>query len=148
MNSEATVFSRNQRIIFAEPLTTPAAESLLQEFIGAIGRALSRNEVILGHIKVLAKLSDSVPEQFLFLSHTRLTQVDITPSKYWPNDEEAGVSNMELCVNVLVFGYTMNQVEQVVAEALHELGGRVYPRRGRSGQLAGGRKRGLQPVKQ
>ena len=142
MNSEATVFSRNQRLVFMEPLTPPAAESLLREFIAAIGRALSRNEVILGHIKVLAKLTGSTPEQFLFLSHTRLTQVDVTPSKYWP-DGDAGVRNLDLCVNVLVFGYTMGEVEKVVMAALQALGGRVYPRRGRSLQLAAGRKRGL-----
>lgn len=147
MDSEATVFSRNQRIILAEPLTALAAESLLREFIGAIGRALSRNEVILGHIKVLAKLSDSAPEQFLFLSHTRLTQVDVTPSKHWPEREEADVSHLELCVNVLVFGYTLSEVEKVVAAALAELGGSVYPRRGRSLSVAGGRKRGLRPVR-
>ncbi|MDF2874740.1 MAG: hypothetical protein K0R22_1423 [Sporomusa sp.] len=141
MNSDATVFSRSHRIVFEEPLTALEAEGLLREFIASIGRALSRNEVILGHIKVLAKLSESEPEQFLFLSHTRLTQVDVTPSKCWPNDDEISLSRLELCVNVLVFGYTISEVENVVAEALQELGGCVYRRHRRSPYLSGSKKR-------
>ncbi|HWR45737.1 hypothetical protein [Sporomusa sp.] len=141
MNSDATVFSQNHRIVFEKSLTTLEVEGLLQDFIASIGRALSRNEVILGHIKVLAKLSESAPEQFLFLSHTSLTRVDITPSKCWPNGEEVSLNSLELCVNVLVFGYTMSEVVKVVTEALDDLGGCVYRTRSKSPYTAGGRKR-------
>jgi hypothetical protein len=126
VKSEATVFSQSRHIIFKEEIDILEAEQLMRELITSIGKELSYNEVILGHIKILAKLLQPVAEHFLFLSLTRLDQVDIVPSECWPKEGDISLDRLELYVNVLVFGHTMCKVEKVVNDALKGLGGSVY----------------------
>lgn len=122
MNSEATVFSQSRCILFKQTITTLEAEQLLREFITSLGRDLAYNGVILGHIKVLARLWQPAAEPFFFLSLTRLDWVDITPSEFWAKQGCVSLDHLELDVNVLVFGYTMSQVEKVINNALRDLG--------------------------
>ncbi|SMC32041.1 hypothetical protein [Sporomusa malonica] len=126
MNSEATVYSQSRYIIFRNNITTLEAERLLRELVMSIGRELAYNEVILGHIKVLAKLLQPVAEHFLFLSLTRLDQIDVVPSECWPKEGDVIIDRLKVYVNVLVFGHTMSKVEEVVNNALKSSGGCAY----------------------
>lgn len=122
MNSEATIFSRHYCVFFEKSLTTVQMEILLREFMMSIGRTMSRYGTILGHIKLLAKLSELAVEHYLFLSLTTLDNVNVIPSKCWSNASGVSLDCVELDVNVLVFGHTMNEVEVQVDSALKKLG--------------------------
>ena len=120
--NEATIFSRHYCEFFEKSLTTMQMESLLREFMMSIGRTMSRYGTILGHIKLLAKLSELAVEHYLFLSLTTLDDVNVIPSKCWSNTKGISIDSVELDVNVLVFGHSMQDVEQQVAGALKKLG--------------------------
>lgn len=123
MTDDAAIFSRHYRILFEKPMTTAQAEELLRECIMTIGRGVACNNIILGHIKILARLSKLAVEHFLFLSLTRLEQVDVIPSNCWRNVSGIVLDSLELEVNVLVFGHALGEVEAKVGEALGQLGG-------------------------
>lgn len=114
--SDATVFSRSQQLVFEMPVTRIDAENLLQKMLYAIGEQLSYNKIILGHIKVLARVSTE--DDYLFLSITRLDCVDVKPSPNWLRASTSTINGMELDINVLVFGYSLSTVEKVVNAAL------------------------------
>lgn len=65
MNSEATIYSQSRYLIFRNNISTLEAERLLRVFVLSIGEELAYNGVILGHIKILAKLLSQI--QFLRL---------------------------------------------------------------------------------
>lgn len=117
--SEATVFSQVQRITFDSPVTKAQAEELLKKFLVTIGEPLAYNKIILGHIKMLAKATSE--NDFLFLSLTRLDQVDVKPSPIWANDNFTTVEGLELTINVLVFGYNKALVTKAVTAASREI---------------------------
>ncbi len=125
MNSDATVFSQRYQIFFEKSMTIMQTESVLREFVVSIGRALACNEIILGHVKILARLPEPALDNFIFLSLTRLDQVDQTPSEYWANIGGVTLDCLVLHVNVLVFGHTLSQVEEQVVVALKKLGGLI-----------------------
>ncbi|XEQ92016.1 hypothetical protein SCACP_08310 [Sporomusa carbonis] len=137
VSRDATVFSQTRRIVFEKSLTTPEVERRLRDFIRSVGKALSHNEIILGHIKVLAKLPEPAAEHFLVLSLTRLDRVDVTPSDCWRNRDGVILDSLELYVNVLVFEHTLSAVKKVVNDALKDLGGSVSRMPGRSSQKRG-----------
>lgn len=119
--NNATVYSQLQPIIFAEALTKAEVEELLKKFMSAVGSPLSYNGVILGHIKVSARLATR--NDFLFLSLTRLDKVDVKASLQWSNTDGGKIDHLELDINVLVFGYSISIVETTVDIALQELRG-------------------------
>lgn len=122
MNNEATIFSRHYCVFFEKSITTLQMENLLREFMLSIGRTLSRYGIILGHIKLLAKLSELAVDHYLFLSLTTLDNVNVIPSKCWHNVNDVTIGCIELDLNVLVFGYTINEIEVQVDGALKKLG--------------------------
>lgn len=122
MSSEATVFSKHYHISFVNPLHTREVENLLQEFIVTVGHSFSQDNVILGHIKLLGRLSELAVEHFLFLSLTRLDQVNVIPSKCWSHVNGITLTGLDLDINVLIFGYTFSEIETKVTEALNQLG--------------------------
>ncbi|BBB91815.1 MAG TPA: hypothetical protein PKA28_08385 [Methylomusa anaerophila] len=122
MSSDATVFSQIYHRVFEKSYTIRETEGLLRDFVGSIGKALSHNEIILGHIKILAKLPEPAAEYFITLSLTRLDQIDVTPSEHWRNGGGVILDSLELYVNVLIFGHTISAVEKVVTETLKDLG--------------------------
>lgn len=122
MTGDATVFSQVQRIELESCFTAVECEQRLRHFIELLGKALSHNGIILGHIKVLAKLPAFDDEHFLVLSLTRLDSVDITQSKRWRESGNVSLLSLELHINVLVFGYTLQQVEAAVHSNLLTLG--------------------------
>ena len=117
--SEATIFSQVQRIAFDSPVTKAEAGALLKKFLITIGEPLAYNKIILGHIKMLAKATDE--NDFLFLSLTRLDQIDVKSSPIWANDKFTAVDELELTINVLVFGYNKATVTKAVAAASREI---------------------------
>ncbi|MDR7868519.1 MAG: hypothetical protein RIN56_17110 [Sporomusaceae bacterium] len=110
--SDATVFSQARQITFVRPVTMTDIERLLNEFLLGVGEKLSYNGIILGHIKVMAKRPTG--DEFLFLSLTRLDQVDSKASPAWSQSADAGVDCLELTINVLLFGYSRSTVEKAV----------------------------------
>lgn len=117
--SNATVFSQVQRIDFNRPVSKFEAEQLLKIILVKIGEPLSYHGVILGHIKMLAKTS--CENDFLFLSLTRLDQVDVKPSPNWISVDVEPIIYIELTINVLVFNYSRGTVAKVVAAATKDL---------------------------
>jgi len=117
--NNATVFSRLQPIVFKEALTRLEVEEVLKKFMSAVGSPLSYKGVILGHIKVSARLEGK--NDFLFLSLTRLDKVDVKASPQWCPTDGAAIRNMELDINVLVFGHSIEMVEKIVCTSLQEL---------------------------
>lgn len=122
MIGDATVFSQVQRIELESCSTTVECEQGLRRFVEMLGKALSHKGIILGHIKVLVKLPAFDDEHFLVLSLTRLDSVDITPSEHWRERGGVSLCSLELHINVLVFGYTLHQVEAAVHNSLLILG--------------------------
>lgn len=117
--SEATVFSQVRSLSFAAPLTRIRTEQLLEKFSAALGQPLSSRGIVPGHIKVLAELPAS--EEFLFLSVTRTDRVDVKRSADWSNAPTSEIAGLRLNINVLVFGFSLGTVEQVVDTAYGEL---------------------------
>ncbi|MGL5512918.1 MAG: hypothetical protein ACRDBM_06720 [Sporomusa sp.] len=122
MTGEATVFSQVRRIELESFSTAVECEQRLRHFVELLGKALSHNGIILGHIKVLAKLPAFDDEHFLVLSLTRLDSVDITLSEHWREGDGVNLRSLELHINVLVFGYTLHQVEAAIHSGLLTLG--------------------------
>lgn len=114
--SEATVFSQSRQLVFEKPVTRADIEKLLMKMMEDIGEPVSYNKVILGHIKVLARFTNE--DDYLFLSLTRLNQVD---SKVSPGTFSDSIDRVNLNINVLVFGYSMETVEKVVTAALQKV---------------------------
>jgi hypothetical protein len=113
--TDAVVFSKTYHLEFEKAVTKPILERLTTELIQDIGRPLSHNGIIVGHIKVLAKLSD---EEFLFISLTRLDQVDQKMSAHWPDGLADEYSRIKLDINVLIFGHRKKVIEDVVEGSL------------------------------
>jgi len=109
--TDASIFSKTYHIIFEQPVAKASFEKYVERLIQAIGRPLAYNGIILGHIKILGKLSE---EEFVFLSLTKLEQVDIKPSVQWINGLSNEINSIILDVNVLVFGYSKTVIEEVV----------------------------------
>lgn len=116
--TDATVFSKNYPIAFDREITKPAVERVISRLVMDIGSPLSHNGIIVGHIKVLAKLS---ADEFIFVSLTRLDRVDVRFSAKWPVAAELGFTRFDLDVNVLIFGHTEAAIAQVVDAALATL---------------------------
>ncbi|MDT8902576.1 hypothetical protein [Anaeroselena agilis] len=116
--SDAVVFSKTRQVVFAEPLTRRGLEGALIGFLIALGEPLSYEGIILGHIKLLARLPAS--EAFLFLSLTRLDQVDIKGSPDWEQIDDGGVGSIDLAINILIFGYSRSTVEKAVDDAVQK----------------------------
>ncbi|MBU2700972.1 hypothetical protein Ga0466249_002083 [Sporomusaceae bacterium BoRhaA] len=117
--SDATVFSQVQRIEFNRQISKLEVEQLLKKFLVGIGEPLAYNGVILGHIKMFARTT--IENDFLFLSLTRLNQVDVKSSPNWGSMGVEPIIAMELTINVLVFNYSRSIVKKVVAMATEQL---------------------------
>ncbi|WP_425058059.1 hypothetical protein SCACP_27040 [Sporomusa carbonis] len=116
--NDATIFSKYYQVVFNEPATKTEIEAILKKILDLIGRPLSRNGIILGHIKLLAKLNSE--EEFLFLSLTRLDRIDVKASAQWSCADTRGIDSIRLNVNVLVFGHSMSDIVEVVNKASQE----------------------------
>lgn len=116
---KAVVFSKVYRIGFAEFLAKQQAENLLKDFLNSVGEPLTYNQIILGHIKMVARVPEN--QEFLFLSMTQLDQLDVKQSAGWSYEGFTKVRNMELDINVLIFGYSRIKVEMVVQNSLRKL---------------------------
>ncbi|SMC46772.1 hypothetical protein [Sporomusa malonica] len=116
--TDAVVFSKTHHIDFEKAVTKPILERLARQLIQDIGRPLSHNGIIVGHIKVLVKLSD---EEFLFVSITRLDQVDFKMSSHWTTGLDNKYSSIKLDINVLIFGHSEEAIEKVVDGSLANL---------------------------
>lgn len=113
--TDATIFSKAHHILFEKPVTKPIIEKLVKRLILDIGRPLSYNGVIVGHIKLLAKISE---DEFLFLSLTKLDRVDVKASSLWESDLSVEYNTINLDINVLVFGHSKKVIEEVVNGSL------------------------------
>lgn len=119
VSGDATVFSRIYRGNFKKPVTLQESEKYLKKFVTLIGNELSCNGIILGHIKLLAKIpSKQVGEEsFIFLSLTRLECIDIIPAIEWESNRGNLLEELELHLNILVFGYSQQLVQRTVNKA-------------------------------
>jgi hypothetical protein len=115
---DAVVFSKKYCLDFPGSVDKPAVAELAGKLIQDIGRPLAHNGIIVGHIKVLAKWPD---EEFIFLSLTRLAQVDVKKSAQWTDTLAAGENSLQLDINVLLFGHTYTEIETVVLSSLAQL---------------------------
>ncbi len=115
---DAVVFSKKYCLEFPGSADKAAIEQLAVKLIQAIGQPLAHNGIIVGHIKVLAKWPDEV---FIFLSLTRLAQVDVKRSAQWTDRLAAGENSLQLDINVLLFGHTYAEIETVVLSSLAQL---------------------------
>ncbi len=112
---DAVVFSKKYHINLEKPVVKPVIEKLVRSLIQNLGGPLSHNGIILGHIKVLGKVTD---EDFLFLSLTRLDSVDVKTSSHWSAESTCEWDSIDLDINVLVFGYGIEVIEKVVKNSL------------------------------
>ena len=117
--NEPTIFSHKRCATFEIPLSRAEAEERLKEFVKAIARPLLYDTVVLGHIKVVARIPGET--DFLFLSLTSSDRVDIKTSPSWLSADARFISGMEIKINVLVFGYSMTTVTEVVEKSLKDL---------------------------
>ena len=115
--TDATVFSKFYPIVLKRAVSKKELEEMLKNLIQSIGKPLAHNGVIIGHIKLIAGLSD---KGFLFLSLTRLDRVDITPLSEW-NCEGNEVISLDLTINVLIFGHSKGVINEVVNASIAEL---------------------------
>jgi len=117
---DATVFSQSRRIVFQTPVARNSVEALLKACIANVGKQLSFDSVIPGQIKLAA----SLPREggVLFLSQTTLDRVDVQTLPGWHDADCPGISEMEIVVNVMVFGLGQETVANAVATSLQGLG--------------------------
>ncbi|TWH52072.1 hypothetical protein [Sporomusa sp. KB1] len=113
--TDATVFSKTHTISFDKPVTKLNVEKLVKQLIQDLGRPLAHNGIIVGHIKVLAKVTN---EEFLFLSLTRLDHLDVKSSAEWQTGLSSEFNSVSLDINVLVFGHSKKTVEEIVNDSL------------------------------
>lgn len=113
--TNAAIFSKTYHIIFEHPVAKAQFEKYIGRLMQDIGRPLAYNGSILGHIKILGKLSE---EEFLFLSLTKLEQVDIKPSSQWTTRMSDEINSITLDVNVLIFGYSKEIIEEIVNDSI------------------------------
>ncbi|MBP2652709.1 MAG: hypothetical protein H6Q73_278 [Firmicutes bacterium] len=115
--NKAAVFSQSIPVSVARPIKRSDVEAVLKKFLLSIGQPLSNNGVILGHIKLLAKLAAS--EDYIFLSLTRMDRVDVkTMSEDAVVDAGSLIRELVLELNVLVFGHSKEAVMKVVQKSL------------------------------
>jgi hypothetical protein len=113
--TDATIFSKTYHLVLEKPVTKPVIEKLAKRLIQDIGRPLSNNGIIVGHIKILAKVSE---KEFLFLSLTKLDRVDVKSSSQWETEVSGELNSVNLDINVLVFGHSKKVIEEVVNGSL------------------------------
>ena len=113
--TDATIFSKAHSISFDKPVTKLNVEKLVKQLIQDIGRPLAHNGIIVGHIKILAKVPN---EEFLFLSLTRLDRLDVKSSSQWQTGLSSEFDSVNLDINVLVFGHSKKAVEKIVNDSL------------------------------
>lgn len=113
--TDATVVSKTYSISLDKPVTKLHVEKLVKTLIQDIGRPLAHNGIIVGHIKVLAKVPG---EEFLFLSLTRLDRLDVKSSSEWQSGLASEYNSVTLDINVLVFGHSKKAVEEIVNGSL------------------------------
>lgn len=111
---DAVIFSKLIPVVFEKPVRKKSFAGMLTRLVKSIGTHLSHNGVIIGHIKLVAELPD---EQFLFLSLTRLEQVDMTASANWGAEGDE-VTRTDLKINILIFGYSESYIAEVADAAL------------------------------
>lgn len=112
--TDATIFSKFYPIIFKKAVQKASLETKLKKLLQSIGTPLAHNGVIVGHLKLVAEIS---AEEFLFLSLTRLDQVDVTASATW-TEQGDDIIGMDLKINVLVFGHSKNAITEIVDKEL------------------------------
>lgn len=117
---KATAFSCREEVLFPTPLDGAAAEAKLRQFVISIGAQLACGGIILGHIKILAKITEG--EKFLFLSMTRLGEVDVKHSLEGGFGSIGRCSRMEVTINVLIIGRSIAEIEKAVGSAMGRLG--------------------------
>jgi hypothetical protein len=115
---KATVFSCRQEIVFATPLAEAAAETRLRRFLAEIGGQLAFGGIILGHIKLAAKIPGG--DNFLFLSMTRADEVDARHSAKGGLDGGL-LAGVELTLNALVVGRGRQEIGEIVSIAMGKL---------------------------
>lgn len=113
--TDAVVFSKTRQVDLAQEVTKPTIERLVRQFIQDIGRPLAHNGIIVGHIKLLVKVSE---EEFLFASITRLDRVDLKMSSDWAAGLDNKYHQIKLDINVLIFGHSEEAIEKVVEGSL------------------------------
>lgn len=113
--SDAVIYSKKYAINFKQDLSKVNIEVLFKQLFEQISRPLSHNGIILGHIKLIVSISK---EEFMFLSVTRLDSVDAKFSSQWQRDSSVTASNINLDINVLIYGYKREMIEQKLEDAL------------------------------
>ena len=109
---EPTVFSQTRSIKFDSPVARNVVEEHLKTSLANIGTQLAFENVIIGHIKLVCRL----PEEggVLFMSLTMLDQVDVQALPGWQHADGFGIINMEIVINVLIFGHSLDGVKKTV----------------------------------
>ena len=117
--AKAVIFSKVYRAEFSAALSKLQAEKILVDFLNSVAEPLAHNQIILGHLKMVAKVPET--QEFLFLSLTRLDQTDVKKSNDWTCSEANEIRLMDIDLNVLVFKHSRVKVEMVVQSALRKL---------------------------
>lgn len=118
--AKATVFSCRREISFPAAFNAVDAENRLRQFVARIGGQLASGGIIPGHIKVLAKVPGK-ENDFLFLSMTRLGEVDLKRSSQGGLDSIGLISGIELTINVLIIKRSKTEIEEAIFFALNRL---------------------------
>ena len=114
---DATSFSKFYPIILKRAVTKKNLGEMLKRLIQSIGKPLAHNGVIIGHIKILAEISD---EEFLFLSLTSLERVNIAASSDWTYEGDELIG-LDIKISVLLFGHSKSVVVEVVKVSIAAL---------------------------
>lgn len=110
---DAAVLSRQFNLEFVRPLFGKEVEEGITGILNGIARHLSYRGKILGHIKAFAACG----ENYLRLSLTKPDGIDIKADPAWYQRE---YGNLSLTVNIIVFGFSVEQLENILERSFRE----------------------------
>lgn len=116
--TDAVIFSKKYSLDFNQCLLKENIEVLFKQLMQEISKPLAHNDILLGHIKLIASISE---EEFMFSSVTKVDSINTKFSSKWLGELAGKVSNINLDINVLIYGYKREMIEQTVADALSNL---------------------------
>lgn len=109
--SDAMVFSRNYTAVFEKPVSGISVEHEMAKLLRDLGSSLRYKGTIIGHIKALTRAGES----YIALSMTDPQKYNVRAGPGWYQKE---INMLEFYINVIVFGFSKKQVEEVYSRAI------------------------------
>lgn len=109
--NHATVLSKKYIIKFNNPYSGKIIEEEMVKVLGNLGDRLNYKGKIMGHLKAIAIAG----ENYIQMSVTSPPDINIKAGPGWYEKES---NNLELTVNIIIFGFTKLQLEKFLQDSM------------------------------